>query len=770
MKMPAPHIFAKKERGVALILTLGIITLVTLLLIAFAVSMRVENTASKNFNDLIKARELAQGAVDEAVALLKFNTTNSPANYYVTQPGRAASTWAPTYAYTLLRSIDFGSVPTNINLNADGSIIPLNSDYTTTNVATVQVDWVPVIYTNPATLQPSIIGRYAYWVDDEASKVNINSANQRVAHSSPYALPSDIDLNALISIGGTTIPANTRLYAQNYGFLTPAQWSVVSDPSMTSTIYNTNSFYVTAYSVDTNLTPWGDAKLDLNTLGTGTNGVAAVTNVLGNIGLTNWFPSSAFVSSTFANKYGATLLNQIAANILDYGTPGDDATTDSQTSPTYCGLKAVPYINEVITSAAIDVVHSNAFFGLSFELINPYSVAKGSGYTLTGTWTVVAGSLAPSLLLPANSPFSIPITANVPATNYWTTPTYWLYQTVNDPGVGSYAGASVPVTVTFSGLLLKNSASNLVDFAYDLTNPSGAPTNIVANGATNVFAIGDSDPRAHRFMTMVNPLTGATINLWGGEVPDGTHSFYTGHKPSAAPATDLTDDGTEVGETQVSYSNYHITESPYQSVAELGYIHIGIPWRSLRLQPRDAGTHIPDWVALDLFTTTNAPVPGRININAEMIQGGAAGTLNPRTRPLTALIGPAPSPLAGSGADSTIYNRTWVGTYAPPVVAPWTPTFTNVYAMAGQICEIQLVADTGATDALREDRVRSVIDMIALRSNTFTVWAVAQALKATPTGVIITGEAKIQAVVERYEDNSSGTPQVKFRTLYYRYL
>src|SRR6266481_3192111 len=81
------------ERGIALILTLAILTLVTLLVVAFAVSMRVENTASKNFNDLIKARQLAQAAVDDAVATIR-NATPPPstANAWAAAPGAIIST------------------------------------------------------------------------------------------------------------------------------------------------------------------------------------------------------------------------------------------------------------------------------------------------------------------------------------------------------------------------------------------------------------------------------------------------------------------------------------------------------------------------------------------------------------------------------------------------------------------------------------------------------------------------------------------------------
>jgi hypothetical protein len=62
--------------------------------------------------------------------------------------------------------------------------------------------------------------------------------------------------------------------------------------------------------------------------------------------------------------------------------------------------------------------------------------------------------------------------------------------------------------------------------------------------------------------------------------------------------------------------------------------------------------------------------------------------------------------------------------------------------------------------------------LITPRSNVFEIWAAAQALQV-PTGTTITnilGEAKVQAIVERYEDASTTPPTVKFRTKYYRYL
>src|SRR5947207_9423487 len=101
-----PH--PSDERGVALILTLSILVLVTLLVIAFAISMRVENTASKNFNDLIKSRQLAQGAVNQAVALLRQGTplqTNAPTpTTFWTAPGLALTNAGGVFGTVLLYS------------------------------------------------------------------------------------------------------------------------------------------------------------------------------------------------------------------------------------------------------------------------------------------------------------------------------------------------------------------------------------------------------------------------------------------------------------------------------------------------------------------------------------------------------------------------------------------------------------------------------------------------------------------------------------------
>ena len=93
----------------------------------------------------------------------------------------------------------------------------------------------------------------------------------------------------------------------------------------------------------------------------------------------------------------------------------------------------------------------------------------------------------------------------------------------------------------------------------------------------------------------------------------------------------------------------------------------------------------------------------------------------------------------------------------------------NFYSYPGEICEISGVADTGSSDWEMEATIRNLAGAITTKSNTFSVWGVAQTLKKSSAnhqygqyekGDLITGEKRFQAIVERYiwpgADNVAG--------------
>ncbi len=277
----------------------------------------------------------------------------------------------------------------------------------------------------------------------------------------------------------------------------------------------------------------------------------------------------------------------------------------------------------------------------------------------------------------------------------------------------------------------------------------------------------------------------------------------------------------------------HIAEAPFQSVGELGYIHTGYPWRTLRLRsvyPETSLTTsatpytdaqvtgppytgigdpnfgkeqielnaLPDWITLDMFKVGPATtIGGRININTGF--SGAATNLAPRLPPLIALIdntsvqlSTAFDPVAwytGTNIDiiaDNIANRSLVSNVV--AVTPSLYTTLPAFLTPGEICEAEDLGyfsdkvtigpslyTTIPSKTRREQLICRVANLITTRSSTFTIWCIAQSIKDVdkngqynppvnpPTGIptgndFITGEVKVQAIVQRYEDNSSGTP------------
>lgn len=235
-----------------------------------------------------------------------------------------------------------------------------------------------------------------------------------------------------------------------------------------------------------------------------------------------------------------------------------------------------------------------------------------------------------------------------------------------------------------------------------------------------------------------------------------------------------------------------------RSPAELGLIHsgiegsskvssFGVPWRSLRLQPSKLKTTaVPDWAFMDLFTVpvdvpqsaavvfapNNTSTGGRVNINAQPRPFALD-----RKDPLVAVLLGARKSTSGDATltlpeartiASNIYDRRRAATGKQYPAAP----ALDVYESPGEIAEIAGVADAGEES---EELIREVANLVTARGNIFSVYTVGQALKQTPTGkLIVTGEQRHQAFVERFLDNRGtvdpADDEVRVRTDYFRNL
>ncbi|MGD0650812.1 MAG: hypothetical protein ABSA97_06695 [Verrucomicrobiia bacterium] len=542
--MPNLRRTGRTKRGIALVLTLGILALVTLLLIAFVTSMRVENMAAKNFNDMIKARQLAQAAVDDAVGQLRFATPSPSVNgTWVAIPGAIISNPTPAgviytnYLYTTPFPADAGT--TNLN---DGYLITgSNSFYYSLANSAITAGWVNVTATIPVAGVPTLVlqGRFAYWVDVEANKANINYASQRKA-SDPTLLtdplmnrsdPSDIDLRALEPPFFENLTPNFYLTFTNAHanpLLGQPWFSTVEEmrrglPAPYTTddgggAYQANKFFVTVGTIDTNTDAFGRDRIDLNSIT-----AADVTNANSPIRQRLNDPAWATVlypgiitdlsRQTFVGKYGQFGVQQILANIIDYQLPYTNPPTADPVAgwvdgipQLYCGLKKCPMIDEIIVHVATNAVDIGASTSnlevrvfVDVKLVNGYEIARGNGYVVNvalqgdpalvyanaasvNTWTPVLGAEQTRTLTVdvAAHGFGL-LGASAVATTFvggYPPPTYMT--TINGiPGNGVPVLSQVTVRLRHVTLFKSANAADIVDWMAQMDFDKSFPLGMV---------------------------------------------------------------------------------------------------------------------------------------------------------------------------------------------------------------------------------------------------------------------------------------------------
>ncbi len=859
--------YLTNQRGVALVITLAVLGAVVLLAMGFAISMRTEQIAARTYSHSALSRQLADGAVDEAIFLIRTNTPvilqSSPlTTYWVSRPGQILR-HGPVADDLMFSVFSPLSSAGTFNMNLDSTIITNNTIYDTATKRQIFVDWI-TIGTNgqSAAAGNPIIGRYAYWVDDEASKINVNSAQYRVGTSASTngASMADVNLTALTDIG--VVRANSSYaYANTNGFFTTEHWKSADD--IGSAIYEKNKFFITAHSNGLDFTPWGTKRKNLNNTSDATIGfvradIDTPITTLTNTGLAAFFNYGAAQTNTFARKYRADAVKQILANIYDFRQPdgpgvtvcsgAENAYLDTggagwQYVPKfYCGLRRYPFLNEIgvrvayCTPTGGNGLEIQAKAHIYVELVNPYDQDWTYGGQIRvymdklrfrvvgdgGAWQYDTGPdtgwttgwdasefpyqssnelVANVPTIPANSYAVVELTAfagrrELNATAYVDqiavriAKVRFLQTANNNETIRDWA-----IQPDFDQQIcaVGNFTSNHFCFASGSAGvepiplAAGCPASLAINN-DRTQAIAKNDPRVRRFTSWTPPLPAwyrvgydTTTNVTLGSENTGVVDFTGGN----TGYTNLPKDPSETGVNVVDRSTFPaFATRDYESIGELGYIHTGLQWRTLWMLPESntSSNYVPDWAVLDIFSVTNTSVQGRININGAVTTNLTSATMPLRLLPIAALgtnlnlSGVSALPVANIATQG--FNTAFTGRYYAPNF------FTNAYTMIGQICEVDgLTGSSGTRKALRESWVRALANLITVRSEQFTIWAIGQAIQdVNNNGVfdsgtdLILGESKVRTVVTRFQSAGSdglwGTSDdtVEYRALENKYL
>jgi hypothetical protein len=205
----------QNQKGAALPFVLLIVALNVTVIVAMLIYATTELQASKNAAQSEAARSLAQSGLDLAAGLIAANSTNNGFVSYqrvtnvggdwrletkianVTAPD-AAKPWKTTAATPAVLHSGFTAGTDSVDLNyaadADGNAgfiaprmnaIPAGSSvspWTNLSANMFRMDWI-YVYKGDTNQPTNLIGRVAYWVDDESSKLNINYSGKAIQYS-----------------------------------------------------------------------------------------------------------------------------------------------------------------------------------------------------------------------------------------------------------------------------------------------------------------------------------------------------------------------------------------------------------------------------------------------------------------------------------------------------------------------------------------------------------------------------------------------------------
>lgn len=295
----------------ALIVTLAVLLMVTVIVVTFATIVRTETVTARSRFEAERAAQFSRMAVDEAMVKLR---DHIPLNsHWAVGPGRLVAYQSGEWVQTDLFSghaagSPTGSVALNAPLAGNGGGYPILSPNTEhPNPDPMKVAWINVLrdgtrsvdpdYATRLTAENPVVGRYAWWMDAETCKVNLNTAGRAQASFSVDQTtgvgdlqnlsghPSRLDLSKLDEKGGLVTSVISKatydFTVSSYfsGDQWPAQpalpfrrlagegmkrfasihdWSQI--PGVTPAMVEANQFNLTTRARSPEINPWGYNK------------------------------------------------------------------------------------------------------------------------------------------------------------------------------------------------------------------------------------------------------------------------------------------------------------------------------------------------------------------------------------------------------------------------------------------------------------------------------------------------------------------------------
>lgn len=279
--------------GSALVITLAILVLVTILAVGMISMARLERISARNALETVKAKTFSDAAADHALALIRDaifaaestapNTSASSRKFWASQPGKItvfnSDGTVDAASSRALYSTNTDPAAETVDLNAApfGGGHPILTDDGSGTAPEMKVPWVNVLKnpTQPASATNTVIGRYAFWVDDESTKLNVNTADgsaKGATNSFGAGSPSEMNLQVLTNASMPLTAAEARNIARQSGAQFDAATAsrpynsvreVLQASGVSSNLFNIHAQDLTAYNRAPELNIFGEPRIYL---------------------------------------------------------------------------------------------------------------------------------------------------------------------------------------------------------------------------------------------------------------------------------------------------------------------------------------------------------------------------------------------------------------------------------------------------------------------------------------------------------------------------
>ena len=702
MKTLNPQQDPDAKRGIALIVVLGFLSVLLVLAVSFAVSMRVERLAASTFVDVIRTRQLMYSALARAMDDIDQDIGNDIYPDLTAWPDGFLSSSGGDDCPLLATGVALDYVP--------GSLL------TPSLLSAASVQW-----STPYVAVGNVTGRYGYVAVDCSGLLDANWVG---------GLPRAYGTNCPLGSGGTWRQGLARSYGTNVNEIS-LDANVLTELSSTSDLVYARGMYDRFESVPElwyvgNSAPFPfldqyPSNLFVYSYFPANQFVVGGTQTLDAVYIggyeTNVVATQAYIQAQFA-AMGVTEAQDATRNLIDYidadHEPGNGAGVES-----FC-TEPVPMINEVVitnivgsyqdTNTAEDVYFNR--LDIRVELWFPFV-----GYVNSNDYSLSMRVMCDGPNRPVNATFwprQAPAFLYVPESGLW-------------PGAGGrFRVLTVPsITAIYR-------------------TPSAAPTRpeLPTNAAFDVkIRQGNSGPsgvlvdgiKPSSFVLQWNTNFVPTVPALGvtslpvvvrGEANDPRINWdwrNTNHwrlRPLLLDSLGRENGALPYG-SSLETNMYVRNRDNLPLVGELGFLlySSNMPWRTIRLidDPPSGGYALP---VLDRFTTlTNKLCKGLVNPNS----------LNPAV---------LSSVLLGA------YGERWPGEGSTNVSPAEAQSIAGRMIDAGpymNLSDIARVTDTGleavvsgAFDSMQKEAIiRNTAGLLSTRQNIFMIILVAQMLDKT---------------------------------------